>query len=63
MTTGTIKTMVTVRMLQGMAGEHLTLEPGDLYQTTVAQAKLWADHRVAELVKPGASARPAQTTR
>jgi hypothetical protein len=41
---------VTVRMLQGMAGEQLTLEPGDLYRTTAAQAKIWADHGVAEIV-------------
>jgi len=39
-------------MLQGMAGEQLTLEPGDLYETTAAQAKIWAEHGVAKLVKP-----------
>ena len=48
---------VTVRMLQGMAGEQLTLEPGDLYKTTAAQARVWAEHGVAEVVKgPPASA-------
>jgi hypothetical protein len=40
---------VTVRMLQGMAGEQLTLEPGDLYEVPAAQAKLWAEHGVAEI--------------
>jgi hypothetical protein len=55
MTVGT----VTVRMLQGMAGEHLTLEPGDLYETTAAQAKLWAEHGVAELVKAAPPPRDA----
>jgi len=38
-------------MLQGMAGEQLTLEPGDLYETTAVQAKLWAEHGVAEIVR------------
>ncbi len=42
---------MTVRMLQGMAGEQLTLEPGDLYETTAVQAKLWAEHGVAEIVR------------
>jgi len=42
---------VTVKMLQGMAGELLTLEPGDLYEVPPAQAKLWAEHGVAEVVK------------
>ena len=41
---------VVVRMLQGMAGEHLVLEPGDLYRTTVKQAEIWATHDVAEVV-------------
>ena len=41
--------MVTVRMLQGMAGEQLTLEPGYLYDTATVQAKLWAEHGVAEI--------------
>ena len=31
---------VTVRMLQGMVGEQLTLEPGDLHEVTAAQAKV-----------------------
>jgi hypothetical protein len=54
---------VTVKMLQGMAGERLTLEPGDLYQTTRAQAKLWAEHGVAELVRPGAAQRRKNVAR
>jgi len=47
---------VTVCMLQGMAGEQPTLEPGDLYKTTALQAKLWAEHGVAEIVKREAPA-------
>jgi hypothetical protein len=53
----TAPTTVTVRMLQGMAGERLTLEPGDLYEVTAAQAKLWAEHKVAEIIKPAPGAR------
>ena len=47
---------VKVKMLQGMVGEQLTLEPGDLYETTPAQAKIWAEHAVAEIVKREAPA-------
>jgi len=53
---------VTVRMLQGMAGEQLTLDPGDLYQTTPAQVKIWAEHGVAEIVKAAPKDGPAGAT-
>jgi len=53
---------VTVKMLQGMAGERLTLEPGDLCEVTAAQAKLWAEHGVAEIVKAATKDRPPGAT-
>jgi hypothetical protein len=53
---------LVVRMLQGMAGEHLVLEPGDLYRTTPEQAEIWATHDVAEIVKQESKGATARAT-
>jgi hypothetical protein len=58
-------TLVTVKMLQGLAGEHIALSPGDLIDVPAAQAKLWAEHGIAEAAAQPrtGTVQPPRTTR
>jgi len=47
--------------LDGHCPQAGTLEPGDPYEVPLAQAQVWAEHGVAEIVNTNRRGKPSET--